>query len=74
MLNSALVIGYGSMGRRHARILKNKIKVKEITICTRQKINRFSTLRNLSDLKTIPFSFDNSGSEIVFNQINTIMT
>ena len=52
MLNSALVIGYGSMGRRHARILKNKIKVKEITICTRQKINRFSTLRNLSDLKT----------------------
>ena len=54
MLNSALIIGYGSIGRRHARILKNKIKIKEITICTRQKINRFKTLRNLSDLKTKP--------------------
>ena len=54
MLNSALIIGYGSIGRRHARILKNKIKIKEVTICTRQKINRFKTLRNLSDLKTRP--------------------
>ena len=33
MLNSALIIGYGSIGRRHARILKNKIKIKEVTIC-----------------------------------------
>jgi len=54
MLKSALIIGYGSIGRRHARILKNKIKIKEVTICTRQKINRFKTLRNLSDLKTKP--------------------
>ena len=54
MLNSALIIGYGSIGRRHARILKNKIKIKEVTICTRQKINGFKTLRNLSDLKTKP--------------------
>jgi len=33
-----------------------------------------NVIKALSDLKTIPFSFDNSGSEIVFNQINTIMT
>ena len=33
-----------------------------------------NVIKALSDLKTIPFSFNNSGSEIVFNQINTIMT
>ena len=47
MLKSALIIGYGSIGRKHARILKNKIKIKKITICTRQKINRFNrTIKN----------------------------
>ena len=33
-----------------------------------------NVIKALSDLKTIPFSFDNSGSEIAFNQLNTIMT
>ena len=33
-----------------------------------------NVIKALSDLKTIPFSFDNSGSAIAFNQLNTIMT
>jgi D-glycero-alpha-D-manno-heptose-7-phosphate kinase len=33
-----------------------------------------NVIKALSDLKIIPFSFDNSGSEIAFNQPNTIMT
>ena len=33
-----------------------------------------NVIKALSNLKTIPFSFDNSGSEIAFNQPNTIMT
>jgi len=33
-----------------------------------------NVIKALSNLKTIPFSFDNSGSEIAFNQINNIMT
>ena len=39
MFISALVISYGSIGQRHAKILKEKFKIKDLTVCTSKKLN-----------------------------------
>ena len=54
MYNRALIVGYGSIGKKHAEILKNKLKIKNITICTKQKLNKFKTIKKLSDAEVKP--------------------
>ena len=52
MYNRALIVGYGSIGKKHAEILKKKLKIKNITICTKQKLNKFKTIKTLSAAET----------------------
>ena len=39
MSKIALVIGYGSIGKKHAKILKNLKEVDEVVVLTSQKNN-----------------------------------
>jgi len=48
-----LIIGYGSAGKRHAKILNLSKKIKNIYIKTNQKIesyNKFNFIKNINDL------------------------
>ena len=56
MNSSVLIIGYGSIGKRHAKILRNRFKFKNIIIFTKQKLKNFKTINKLSDVKKLdPF-------------------
>ena len=50
---SVLILGYGSIGRRHAKILKNKFNINNITIFTKQKIAEFKTISSLQEIKKL---------------------
>jgi CMP-N,N'-diacetyllegionaminic acid synthase len=52
-MSKALVIGYGSIGRRHAKVLKDIKKFDEILILTSQKIKEFKTIKSIQQIKTI---------------------
>ena len=54
---TVLIIGYGSIGRRHAKILSKNNKIKNIHILTHQKSNTFRTIKFHSDIKKINPSF-----------------
>ena len=51
MTISALVVSYGSIGQRHAKILNTKFKIKDVTVCTKKKLSKFNTIKSLYDLK-----------------------
>ncbi len=53
MNDKVLIIGHGSIGKRHAKLLKNKLKLKNIFIFTKQKINNYKTIYNLKKFKNI---------------------
>ena len=42
-----LIIGYGSIGRRHARILKKNAEVSDICVSTSQNCRPFKKIKNL---------------------------
>lgn len=48
-----LLIGYGSIGKRHVRILENLPAVEKIDIVTRQDIKDHAVFRSLHDIKNI---------------------
>ena len=48
-----VVLGYGSIGSRHARILKNNLKIKNIFIFSKQKIKKYKSFSNLAEIKKI---------------------
>lgn len=50
-MSTALIIGFGSVGRRHASILKDLKKFKEIVIFTNQNINEYKTINSLKEIK-----------------------
>ena len=54
MTISALVVSYGSIGRKHAKILKTKFGIKDLTVCTKKRISKFSTIKKLNGLKKKP--------------------
>ena len=54
MTISALVVSYGSIGQRHAKILNTKFKIKDLTVCTKKKLSKFNTIKSLYDLKKKP--------------------
>ena len=54
MTISALVVSYGSIGRKHAKILKAKFGIKDLTVCTKKRISKFNTIKKLHGLKKKP--------------------
>ena len=50
---SALIIGYGSAGKRHASLLKKNKFVSKIYVLTKQKCNDFIKISNISEIKKI---------------------
>ena len=51
-----LVIGYGSIGRRHAKILSNFKNVSQVYVYSKQKNISYQTLSDL--IEVIKFNFD----------------
>ena len=50
---SILIVGVGSIGRRHANILSKLVKKKNITILTNQKLSNFRTIKTLTALNEV---------------------
>ena len=56
MLKKALVIGYGSIGKKHAKILKNLKEVDEVVVLTSQKKIPYKKINSLNMIKELnPF-------------------
>ena len=49
MQNNILIVGFGSIGSRHVKILSNKISNKNLFILTKKKIKKFNTINNLKE-------------------------
>jgi len=50
---NVLIIGYGSIGKRHAKILKKFKDVAKIYIFTKQKCKSFNKISNINEIKKI---------------------
>jgi len=50
---TVLIIGYGSIGKRHALILKNFKNISKIYILTNQTCKNFNKIRNISEINKI---------------------
>ena len=57
MPSSALIIGYGSIGQRHASILKKKFKLKKIFILTKRRIKGFLVIKNILEIKKLNIDY-----------------
>ena len=53
MKKKILIIGFGSIGKRHAYILKKNKNVKEIFILSKQKILNFKSIKNLKEVHSV---------------------
>lgn len=53
MKKTVLIIGYGSIGKRHALILKNFKNISKIYILTNQTCKNFNKIRNISEINKI---------------------
>ena len=52
-----LIIGYGSIGQKHAEILQKRNDINKIYIITKQKIKKYTTYKNISEAKSINPSY-----------------
>ncbi len=48
-----LIIGYGSIGKRHAQILEKRKDISKIYVVTKQKLKNFITLKSISEVSSI---------------------
>ena len=48
-----VIIGYGSIGRKHAKILSQNFKKIKIYIYTKQTIKNFNCFKDINEIKTI---------------------
>ena len=49
----ALIIGFGSIGQKHAKILQASKKISDVYILTKQKCKKFKKIKNISEIKNI---------------------
>ena len=54
---SALIMGFGSIGEKHAMILNKYFNYKNIYIFTKRKIKKFKVIKRLKDIKKIKFNY-----------------
>lgn len=54
---TVLIIGYGSIGKRHAKILSKNRKIGNIFLLTNQSSKNYKTIKTHSDIKKIDPSF-----------------
>ena len=54
---TALIMGFGSAGQKHAMILKKYLNFKKIYIYTSKKNKNFRTINNLKDIKKYNFEY-----------------
>ncbi len=57
MIKSALIFGYGSIGSRHASILKKNFKLNKIYIFTKKKIQGFTVIKKLQNIKKLKIDY-----------------
>ena len=50
MAHSALIIGYGSIGARHAQIISNMVEFDSLTVMSSQENLPFNTVTHLKDI------------------------
>ncbi len=53
MKKKVLIIGFGSIGKRHAKLLKNFKNISKIYVLTKRKCKNFKKMRNLSEINKI---------------------
>ena len=72
MNKKILIIGYGSIGQRHAYILKKYFKLKEIYILTKQNCKPFKKINKLSEINNInpDYIIISSQTSKHFSQLN----
>ena len=56
-MNSALIIGFGSIGKRHASILTKLKRFDEVFIFSSQNIKKYKTISFLRQIKDIDPSY-----------------
>ena len=54
MNTKVVIVGFGSIGKKHYKILKNYFKVKTIYIVTKQLLKKKLTVKSIYDLKFTP--------------------
>ena len=54
---SVLIIGFGSIGEKHAMILKKFFNFYNIFILTKSKTKQYFTIRKLNDIKKFDFDY-----------------
>ena len=53
MLKKVLIIGFGSIGRRHAKILKKNPNIKKIFVLTNQNCTSYVKIKSLREINKI---------------------
>ena len=54
---SALIMGFGSIGEKHAMMLNKYFNYKNIYIFTKRKIKKFKVIKRLKDIKKLNFNY-----------------
>ncbi len=54
---TALIIGFGSIGERHAMLLKKFLNFSNIFILTKRKIKKYFIIKNIKDIKKLNFDY-----------------
>ena len=57
MKKKALVIGFGSIGKKHAQLLKKSKLISEVVVMTSQKNIPFKKIKNINEIKKINPSY-----------------
>ena len=53
MKKKVLIIGFGSIGKKHAKILKKFKDISKIYILTKQSCNTYNKIKNISEVNKI---------------------
>ena len=53
MNKTVLIIGYGSIGKKHAKLLKKFKNISKIYVLTKQNCDNFNRVKNISEVNKI---------------------